>query len=146
MCSKDSIPLIILLFCSWIWSNAIRKKGRFVLAKLKNPLSICWQTSGWVVGKDMKSNTWIVNHLAKLYGLTQKTTLKDSLMIADISENYLLWLSKQIPISQCGDLLPSSNSDPYCLKAIFLLATSMGQELSHRLLLHQQTFDTKSKV
>ena len=37
-----STPVIILLFCSWTWSNAIREKGRFVLAKLKTSLSICW--------------------------------------------------------------------------------------------------------
>ena len=37
-----STPLIILLFCSWTWSIAIREKGRFVLAKLKTSLSICW--------------------------------------------------------------------------------------------------------
>ena len=53
-------------------------------------------------------------------------------MIVHIRENYLFWLRKQIPIFQFGDLLPSSYSKPYWLKAVysFFVATSMGQELS----------------
>ena len=51
-------------------------KGHLVLAKLKNRLSICWLTSEWVVGNDIKSSTWVVNHVVQLVWPNAKNHFK----------------------------------------------------------------------